>query len=177
MFDKNSQKHDQDQVQAFLRLYSEYQHRIYGFIMSFVGDWNEADDVYQETVGVLWKKFQDFVPGTDFLSWALKVAHFQVLSHMKKKKMNKRYFSQASIDSLNEVAISSASESDMSIDALRKCVKKLSEESRRLLVLRYQEHATVSKIALRLQISVNTLYKKYQKIHARLFQCVRRQLG
>lgn len=177
MNEQDERKPSQDQMQAFLELYSEYQHRIYGFIMSFVGDWNEADDIYQETQGVLWRKFEHYVPGTDFLSWSFKIAHFQILSYMKKKKTLKKYFCQASLENLGEVAVSSSSESDMSIDALRKCVKKLPEKSRKLLSLRYQERASVSKIALRLQLSANTLYKTYHKIHAQLFQCVRRQLG
>ena len=58
---------DSQGQQAFLRLLSEYQHRIYGFIMSLVGDWNETDDIYQETAGVLWKKVKDFEAGTVFV--------------------------------------------------------------------------------------------------------------
>ncbi len=177
MVDENPKQNDQDRVQAFLRLYSEYQHRIYGFIMSFVRDWNEADDIYQETTSVLWNKFDEFVPGTDFLSWSLKVAHLQVLSHLRKKKTRRKHFSPATLENLNEVAMAAGEDSEMSIEALRNCVKKLSEQSRQLLTLRYKEGSTVSRIALRFQLSVNTLYKQYQKIHVQLFRCIRRQLG
>lgn len=54
--------------------------------MSAIGDWNQADDILQETMSVLWNKFDQYVIGTDFLSWALKVAHFQVLCHIKSRK-------------------------------------------------------------------------------------------
>ncbi len=154
------------------------QHRIYGFIMSLVGDWNEADDIYQETTYVLWRKFEEYTLGADFLRWSFKIARFQVMSHLKKKKTQKKYFLPATLENLNEAAMSPAEDSDMTIDALRKCVNELSRRSRDFLKLRYQDDASVPKIATRFQINVNTLYKQYQKIHAQLFRCIRnRQEG
>ena len=144
--------------------------------MSIIGDWNQADDILQETMSVLWNKFDQFIPGTDFLSWALKVAHFQILSHIKIQKTQHKYFSQETIENISEIAVSSANDSDESLKALRKCMKKLSERSRKLLSLRYEDGATIQKIAQRIQQSVNTLYKEYQKVHYQLFQCIRRQM-
>ncbi|HML74129.1 MAG TPA: sigma-70 family RNA polymerase sigma factor [Anaerohalosphaeraceae bacterium] len=167
---------NKNEVQNFLTLHSKYQHRIYSFIMSFVADWNEADDIYQETLSVLWSKFNSFSPGSDFLSWAFKIAHFQVLSHLKKQKSQKKYFCQDVLDNLKEVAIASAADSDQSLKALRICMKKLTDRNRHLLSMRYEEGATVQSIALRLQQSVNTLYKKYQQIHGQLLLCVLKQM-
>ncbi len=176
MAEKSKKKDDQGSVQEFLHLHSKYQHRIYGFIMSFVADWNIADDIYQETLSVLWKKYSEFVPGTNFLSWAFTIAHFQILSHQKKQKTLKKHFSQATLDNLNEVAFSSVNESDQTLVALRNCVKKLSDRGKKLIKLRYENELTVAKIAERIQQSVHTLYKEYQKIHRQLFQCVRKQI-
>ena len=168
---------DQDKVQSFLQLHTASQHRIYGFIMSLVSNWADSDDVYQETLSVLWKKFDEFVPGTNFLSWAFKIAHFQVLSYRAKKKIHRKYFSQAVVEKLSEVANSSASDSDLPRQALRKCVKKLPEQEKHLLALRYEDGATIKKIAQRIQRSVNTLYKTYSRIHVQLFNCIRKQLN
>ena len=175
-FDDKENLDGQNKVQSFLRLYSVYQHRVYGYIMSLVGDWNQSDDIYQETTGVLWAKFDQFVPETDFLSWALKIAHFQVLSHRKRANVHRKYFSQQTLDKLNEVAISSSSDSETLLNALRKCIKQLPDRSQILISLRYEDGATAQKIAQRVQQSVNTLYKEYQKIHTQLFQCIRKQL-
>jgi len=175
-FDNKENLEGQDKVQSFLRLFSAYQHRIYGYIMSLVGDWNQSDDIYQETTSVLWTKFDQFVSETDFLSWALKIAHFQVLSHRKKVNVHRKYFSQQTLDKLNEVAISSGSDSEASLNALRKCIELLPDRSKKLISLRYEDGATVLKIAQRVQQSVNTLYKEYQKIHTQLFQCIRKQM-
>lgn len=168
---------NQDQVQTFLKLFSTYQHRIYGYIMSLTGDWNQADDIYQETMSVLWVKFDQYIPETDFLAWAFKIAYFQVLSHQKKATVRRKYFSRQTIDQLTEAAALSGSDSDESLDALRKCIQQLPEYSKTLLSLRYEDSATVVKIAQRMKQSVNTLYKEYQRIHTQLFRCIRKQLA
>jgi len=165
-----------DRVGIFLSLYSSYQSRIYGYIMSAIVDWNQADDILQETMSVLWNKFDQYVIGTDFLSWALKVAHFQVLCHIKKQKIQNKYFSRQTIENISEIAVSLSTDTEEPLKALRKCVKKLPERSQHLLALRYEDNTTIQKIARRLQQSVHTLYKEYQKIHYQLFQCIRRQL-
>lgn len=167
---------DQDRIQDFLQLYAACQHRIYGFILSYVADWNEADDIYQETLCVLWKRFGEYVPGTDFLAWAFQVARFQVLAHWKRQRSQGRHFSQATLDNLHEVAAASVQDKEDSLQALRRCISRLSEQSRQLLMLRYTEGATVQAVSKRLRQSVNTLYKEYGKIHTHLFRCVRRQL-
>lgn len=175
---ENDRKTDnQDRVQSFLVLHSACQHRIYGFIMSLIGDWNQADDIFQETTSTLWQKFDQFVPGTDFLSWALKIAHFQVLSHTKKKNTQQKHFSPQTLENITEIAISSTKDSDISLEALRECMKKLSERSKMLLSLRYEDGATVQKVAQRVQQSVHTLYREYQKIHTQLFQCIRKRMA
>jgi RNA polymerase sigma-70 factor (ECF subfamily) len=174
--DYNENNRIKDGVESFLRLHSLYQHRIYGYIMSLVGDWSQADDIYQETTSVLWTKYSQFVPGTDYLAWALRIAHFQVLSHLKKANLHRKYFSSQTLDKLNEIAVSAGTESQESLDALRHCIKLLPERSKKLLSLRYEDGTTVQKIAQRVRESVHSLYKEYQKIHTQLFQCIRRQL-
>lgn len=176
MVDQNENNKRPEHINAFLKLITLHQPRIYGFIMSLVGNWNDADDIYQETVYVLWSKFEVFTLGTDFLRWALIIARFQILSHIKKKKTQKKYLSQIALENLNETAMSSDKDSGILVDALRKCITNLSQRSRDLLKVRYQDGATLSKIAARFQTNVNTLYKQYQKIHAQLFRCIHSRL-
>jgi RNA polymerase sigma-70 factor (ECF subfamily) len=52
----------------FGRLFVRYQSRIYGFIRSLVVHRDDAEDLLQETASVLWRKFGEFRPGSDFLA-------------------------------------------------------------------------------------------------------------
>jgi RNA polymerase sigma-70 factor, ECF subfamily len=164
-----------DRVQTFIRLFNMYHHRIYGYCMSLSGDWANADDIFQETAVVLWEKFEQFTPGTDFLSWSLNITYFQFLSHRKKQAIHSKHFSASTLDNISEIATSSTQDS-ISLESLRKCVAKLPDHSKELLSLRYEDRITIQKISDRVQQSVAVLYKRYQKIHSLLFECVRRHI-
>src|SRR4051812_23964504 len=72
------------QVESFLRLWEAHRRRVFHFILALLPAVQDAEDVLQETSIVLWRKFGEFEPGTNFLSWAHKVAHFEVLRHRRK---------------------------------------------------------------------------------------------
>ncbi len=72
--------------QAFLRLFVTHQPGIFAYILSLVPHWSDAEEILQETSVVLWRSFGDFTIGTNFKSWALTVAHNQVLAFLKRNK-------------------------------------------------------------------------------------------
>ncbi len=55
--------------ERFMRLLLANQQRIYGLILALVPNWNDADDIMQETSAVMWAKFDDYEAGTDFAAW------------------------------------------------------------------------------------------------------------
>jgi RNA polymerase sigma-70 factor (ECF subfamily) len=164
------------QVRRFMYLYTANQNRIYGFILTMIPDWSGADDVLQETAGVLWSKFHEFRPGTDFIAWALSIARFEALSYLRKKKRNDKRFSDIAMQNICESAASSVNKDNDRLDALRGCVGKLKATERDLLAMRYESGATIKSIASRLDRSVDTLYKEFRRIHVALLNCIRRQL-
>src|SRR4249919_3427213 len=72
--------------EEFARLFSRNARRIYGFIMTLVFNHHDAEEVFQNTNVVLWNKFADFQPGSNFFAWASKIAYYEVLSLMKQKR-------------------------------------------------------------------------------------------
>lgn len=175
--DKPEKQVGEPKVQRFLELYTLNNRRIYSFIMSLVSNWGEADDISQETMAVLWGKFDEFTPGTDFLSWAFQVAYFQVLRHFRNKQVTRKHFNSTVLENLKEIACASAKEADDNLEALRKCIKKIPPDDQHLISLRYEDGATIKTVSLRLGRSVHMLYKEYKRIHSVLFHCIRRQLN
>ena len=60
--------------EEFARLFSRNARRIYGFIMTLVFNHHDAEEVFQNTNVVLWNKFADFQPGSNFFAWASRIA-------------------------------------------------------------------------------------------------------
>src|SRR5688572_13921046 len=56
--------------EAFAPLFSRNARRIYGFIMTLVFNHQDAEEVFQNTSIVLWNKFAEFRPDSNFFAWA-----------------------------------------------------------------------------------------------------------
>src|SRR6476619_4090774 len=72
--------------EEFARQFSRNARRIYGFVMTLVFNYHDAEEVFQNTSVVLWNKFAEFQPGSDFFAWASRVAYYEVLSLMKQRR-------------------------------------------------------------------------------------------
>ena len=167
----SSESHE-ERMSRFVRLYSASQRKICAYTMSMLRNLSDADDVIQETASLLWEKFDEFKPGTDFVAWALTIARFKVMSHVRNMKKRERVFSNELIEVISDVATSKAKKSDFRSDALRKCLGLLKESDRRLVEMRYEGGASVKSIALRTDVNINSLYKILNRIHERLLDCV-----
>ena len=77
----------------FVELMTQYQGRLYGYILSLSGDPDAANDVLQEANIVLWKQWNQFEPGTNFKAWAFRIAHFQFMAYRQKKIRDKVLYS------------------------------------------------------------------------------------
>ena len=65
--------------------------RIYGFIMTLVFNHHDAEEVFQNTTSILWNKFADFEPGSNFFAWASRIAYYEVLSLMKQQRRSRTF--------------------------------------------------------------------------------------
>src|SRR5690606_3269633 len=63
----------------FIRLLSQHQSQLFGYIFCMVRSLPDTEDVFQQTAVVLWNKFDDFTPGTSFVAWAKCVARNNAL--------------------------------------------------------------------------------------------------
>ena len=50
----------ENQQEKFIKLLTESQNRLYGYIFSLVGDPNRSKDILQEANLVLWRKIDEF---------------------------------------------------------------------------------------------------------------------
>lgn len=162
--------------EEFARLFSRNARRIYGFIMTLVFSHHDAEEVFQNTSVVLWNKFADFQPNTNFFAWASKVAYFEVLSYMKQRRRS-RMLSDESLDSLANAAVAISDDSSRRQEALEECLSRLSTSDRDLLHARYFHQQPPKQIASMQSRSVDSVYRALSRIHNMLLNCVQRNLA
>ncbi len=166
-----------DRGAEFLRLFLQHQRRIYGLILALVPNGPDADDILQETSAVLWQKFDEFDPGSNFAAWALRIARFQVMAYYTTKRRLKARLSDETLDAVVERLASRTEREDARSVALDGCLADLPEEDRRLIELRYRGGASVGEVAQRSGRTVEAAYKALHRAHERLLQCMRGKLA
>lgn len=162
--------------EAFTGLLLQNQRRIVGLIFSLVPNGPDADDVMQETCAVLWRKFGEFQPGTDFGAWALRSARFQVMSYYKRRRRTQARLSDETIEQLAETFADSRWADSERVEALRTCVGQLRERDFDLVQRRYTAGETVDEIAGHRGGTVHAVYKTLARLHVRLLACVNAKL-
>lgn len=165
-----------EQVDAFIRLLGQHQRRIFLYVMTLVPNWNDAEEIIQETNLVLWREFGRFQLGTNFLAWASKVAFHQVLAWRKRKQRDRLEFSPAFLDAVAEEAAASADALEERSQALSRCIDRLVPAHRDMLTLRYREGLAIEAIAQKIDRSVDAVYRALSRIRHSLHECVSRSL-
>ena len=168
-----------DSMREFVRLYSSSARRVYGYILCFVPNWSEAEDLLQDTASILWSKFAEFTPGTDFTRWAYRIARLVVANHYRKAALRNKtlHLPPELLESIAQVAESSdLLYQEDRIDALQRCLGKLKERDRRLIHTRYEAGASIRSIAGAIGRSIDAVYKSLSRIHYQLLQCIEQQI-
>jgi len=171
----NSQD-DSSQTERFLHLLTVNRNRIYAFILGMVCNRSDADDIMQETTIAMWRKFTEFQSGTDFVTWGVTFAKYQVLGFWQKHRHDPIQFSEETLMTLMTDADVMLNRMDARIDAMEVCLKKLQGRDRLLVDLHYQQDRTVKEVAEHIGRSIHTVYKSLARIHAMLLECISRQL-
>ena len=160
----------------FIRLMTKYERMVYGYILSLVPNWADADEILQETNIRLWEEFEKFQPGTNFAAWAIRVAHFQVLTWRKRVSRSRLVFDQRVIDALAAEPRWIDDEFEARQQALADCVSELPDHSRELLRHCYVNGSKAKDVAVQQKRTPAAVYKALERIRVALHSCIERKL-
>jgi len=152
------------------------QGRLYAFIVSLLGDREQANDVLQQTNLVLWQKLDSFETGTNFMAWAFQVARYQVMAHRQRVGRDHHVFDAETIAQVADTFERQTVDFDDRLEALSHCIEQLPPDRRQLLRRRYEEGWTVKRLAAELEQTANRLAVRLHRMREALMRCVRRQL-
>ena len=149
-----------------------------GYVLSLLPDRDACEDVVQETCLFLWERRMDFVPGSDFKSWAFKTAWFMTLTHRRDMQRRKLVtFSEDVLERISRMSESFADQADPRLDALRHCIAGLPVDSKRLLRLKYHDRTSLTGHAKDLGVKPNQIQKSLSRIRLVLRHCIETRLS
>lgn len=166
-----------DERERFLPTFMAEQHRLFRFIASLVPGHSDAEELFQETALVLWRRWSEFDPGRPFTPWACGIALNLIRNWRRKQTRRGPVLSIEMIEQLAKVRVQDADRWDRLHAALATCLEKLPAEQRALLDECYGRGVSIKVAADHANRSPNVVYKLLAKIRQMLHDCVRAQVG
>jgi RNA polymerase sigma-70 factor (ECF subfamily) len=166
-----------DQMNEFMRLLVGNQRRLYQYVHALLPSEQDVEDALQETFIVLWKKFEQFQPGSSFFAWASRVAYLEVLALRKRRGGGVVILDDEVLELLAGEAIDAAPLVDARHRALADCMNKLPAADRELVERRYALGTRRNDLARELGRPANSVSKSLGRIRQALWDCIHRALA
>ena len=151
---RRAQQRDQ---QAFTQLYEEHFDKIYRYVALRIGNEMEAEDITQQVFLKALHSISSFKwKGAPFSAWLFRIAHNQVVDHLRKKTK------QATVP-IDNIQVSSSSdpqslvEQKLDIEQLLSATKRLTEAQREVISLRFASELPIAQVAKIMDKSVGAV--------------------
>jgi RNA polymerase sigma-70 factor, ECF subfamily len=167
---------DDNRAKLFVTLLAQCERALNGYIISLVPNWNDADDILQETKLRLWEQFDNYDRQKDFGAWSRTVAHFQILTYRKQSSRQSVRFTKAFVDLVAVEAGKVAIDAQLRHRLLGECLATLSDAGRKLLTMCYSGKLSIKDVALKLGRSVRGLQQAVANLRKNLQQCIEDRL-
>jgi RNA polymerase sigma-70 factor (ECF subfamily) len=166
--------------QIFEILMRENAGMLLAFLRSGVRDGNVADDLFQETMLVAWRRLENFDRSRPFGPWLRGIAGKIMLTHFRTDAKQAVSLDAASLEWLeSRFAAVQKQPGDTfpeKLAALRDCVGALPDHYREPVQMRYQQELPLGDIVDALSIAMETLKKRLTRAKSQLAECLERKL-
>jgi len=168
---------DSNEFHEFLNI-TENRSRILALIIAMVRDFEVAEDLFQETVMEILKSRDQFDPARRFTPWACGIARNVVRAHWRRQKRQPASGVSEMVADLAQVSVEG--DSDLwrrERVALRRCLQKLPDRMRQLVLLRYGHNYKGGELARRAAYRQGSIRTTLARVRGQLRQCIRVRLA
>ena len=147
------------------------------YLRSALHDPGTIDDIFQETMLVAWRRLDDFDRSRPFGPWLRGIAHKLVLAHARKARRRGIVCNETVLQRIEAQIAHIHDQPGDTLDEktaeLADCLRRLPEDHRRAVELRYGEAQSPDQVAAALDITREALKKRLQRARSRLLDCLR----
>lgn len=147
-------------VQKFDQLISRYRDRVYQYLLKFIGDPDQAEDLSQDTFLTAYNRLISFQYNSAFLTWLIGIARNKALSYLTRSPEKKyRFLSSDIFDTCcsKQATPLETLEKKERLTTLYQCLEELPAELREIIKLVSLESFTYEEASQITQIPVGTV--------------------
>ena len=161
-----------DAYERFLKLFAHHENDLRTFIRSLLPTWHDADEVVQQSALVIWRKFDQFDPSTEFMKWACVIARFEALAYRRKMARDRLVFREDILELMADEGAEEIDQRQAEYEALESCLQAIPEKHRRLLTLAYTPGIKVKELARQAGSSSAAFYMRLNRLRKDLMHCI-----
>ncbi|WP_197439708.1 sigma-70 family RNA polymerase sigma factor [Calycomorphotria hydatis] len=164
---------NQKQRDEFLELFSAAREELRSYVGALVVNIPDADDVFQELCLTLWRRFDDFESGTNFLAWGRAIALNAARTYWRSKvgRRESALIDEA-LERLSRVHKGQTEFHEFRREGLKKCIGQLSQRDQNFIERVYGDGVSIRQLASRSGKSPNAFYKRLSRLRMRVRQCL-----
>lgn len=166
----------EERHEEFVTLMTAAHDKLFGYLMSLLGRWHDAQDVLQSSSLLMWRKFGSYQPGSNFVAWASTICFYEVKNFRRRSDRSQLLFDDDLLETLAAERLVDLEQQAARIAALEQCLKLVKDPERELLRTAYSGHGGIAELAIQQQKAPRTLYNKLTILRQRLGDCVQRRL-
>lgn len=164
-----------DATDLFEILVRQNSRMLMAYIRSAIRDSASADDVWQETMLVAWRRINEFDRSRPFGPWLRGIAARVILGHGRKHSHTVQV-NESTLDFLDsrfENLQSLRGDTwDEKLQALRDCVASLPEHYRTCIEMRFMEGIKPSQLSKQINLALESVKKRLVRAKAMLVTCI-----
>jgi RNA polymerase sigma-70 factor, ECF subfamily len=161
----------------FFREFQRDRTRLIAYIRAITGNWDLAEDIFQEVSLVLLDKVDELEAEGDFQAWCRRVARNISCRERSKSKRLKAVRDDAVLDLIDNAF--AESEHDQQLDfrreQLRVCMQKLSPQNVELISMRYLSELSLKELAVKLNRSEGAVQVALSRLRKTILECAQRR--
>ncbi len=152
-----------DDKQAFEVLLSRHKNKVYNYILSLVKDKALADDIFQDTHIKIVNTLRNgtYRDEGKYIQWVMRIAHNLVIDHFRRSQRFPTVRTDENFDIFDVLGNSEESIEQKIIreqinSDVKKLIRQLPEEQRKVLIMRHYSNMSFKDIADKTDVSINT---------------------
>ncbi|MEK6237215.1 MAG: sigma-70 family RNA polymerase sigma factor [Planctomycetales bacterium] len=161
----------------FVRLIMRHDRAVRAYLRSLLPTAADVDEVMQEVSVVAWRKFDQLGDQQDFPRWVCVIARYEVLMYRRKKARDRLVLGEEIEHLMADEGLQELSLRQQQLDALERCLDKLPNERKQLVLKTYAAEQPMKTIAGQLGKTPAALYQILSRVRRDLLACVEQTLA
>lgn len=167
----------ENSYETFMRLLIEEESAVKAYVRRLVPTWHDVEEVVQQTSLIAWKKFNELDDHGKFGGWLMTIARFEALKYRRSLARSPLVFSDKLTEQLADAQGTIVSTDADRRHALERCLQKLDDTRRKLILSVHQPGVTIREYAQQQSRSEQAVYKSIQRLRHKLLDCVKQTLA